>query len=133
VHAALRGPMFGSMGNTKTKAARRSREQWVAEIARWRKSGLNSTEYAREHGLNRSTLLGWSFKAGPAAAQPETSTPARFLPVRIRERDSAKSGNSSASQIEIVLTNGRLLRVAGAVDASELARVLAAVEGGIGC
>jgi len=125
--------MFGSMGNTKTKAARRSREQWVAEVARWRKSGLNSTEYAREHGLNRSTLLGWSFKAGATAVQPETSTPARFLPVRVRDCDSVKSVNSSPSHIEIVLGNGRLIRVAGAVDASELARVLAAVEGGIGC
>lgn len=117
------------------KAARRSREEWVAEIARWRRSGLGSAEYAQQHGLNRSTLLGWSFKVGAAsvehATQPPPSAPVAFLPVRIRERQDAVL--ATASRIEIVLANGRSVRVAGAVDVGDLSRVLAAAEGGIGC
>jgi hypothetical protein len=130
--------MFASMGNTKTmlaKAARRSREQWAAEIAGWRRSGLGSAEYAQQRGLNRSTLLGWSYKVGAMEGQPvarrESSTPTRFLPVRVRAQAAAKVAD--ASRIEIVLTNGRLVRVAGAVDADELARVLAAAEGSDPC
>lgn len=131
--------MFASMGNTKThaKAARRSREQWVAEVAGWRKSGLGSAEYAQQRGLNRSTLLGWSFRVGAMEGRPatrrEASTPTRFLPVRVRTREPAKVAVSDASRIEIVLANGRLVRVAGAVDAGELARVLAAAEGAEPC
>jgi len=128
--------MFASMGNTKTtlaKAARRSRDQWAAEIASWRRSGLGSAEYAQQRGLNRSTLLGWSFKVGAmegqAATRRESNTATRFLPVRVRAQATAKVAVSDASRIEIVLTNGRLIRVAGAVDAGELARVLAAAEG----
>jgi hypothetical protein len=132
--------MFASMGNTKTtlaKAARRSREQWVAEIASWRKSGLGSAEYAQQRGLNRGTLLGWSFKVGAMENKPatrrESSMPARFLPVRVRAQAAAKVAVADASRIEIVLTNGRVVRVAGAVDAGELARVLAAAEGAEPC
>ena len=127
--------MFASMGNTKTlaKAARRSREQWAAEIAGWRKSGLDSAEYAQQRGLNRSTLLGWSFKVGAMEGKPgtrrESSRPTHFLPVRVRAQDAAKAAASDAGRIEIVLTNGRLVRVAGAVDPGELARVLAAADG----
>ena len=130
--------MFATMGNTKTvpaKAARRSREEWVAEVARWRKSGLGSAEYAQQHGLNRSTLLGWSFKVGAPEAKPqhETKAPVGFLPVRVRERQTGQGAISDESRIEIVLANGRAVRVAGGVSASELARVLAVVEGGVGC
>jgi hypothetical protein len=109
----------------------------MAEIADWRRSGLGSAEYAEQRGLNRSTLLGWSFKIGGVKALPasrrESSTPVRFLPVRVRAQHAAKATASDASRIEIALTNGRLVRVAGTVDADELARVLAAAEGGIGC
>ena len=112
--------MFVSMGNTKTmpaKAARRSREEWVAEVTRWRKSGLGSAEYAQQHGLNRSTLLGWSFKVGaleePVKTQGTTHAPVGFLPVRVRERQTDKDTLSDESRIEIVLANGRAVRVAG--------------------
>jgi hypothetical protein len=124
---------MGNMKSTPVKAARRSREEWVAEIARWRRSGLGSAEYAQQHGLNQSTLLGWSFKVGaavlPATQQP--SAPAAFLPVHVRKQQEAVV--AAASRIEIVLVNGRSVRVVGAVDVGELARVLAAAEGGAGC
>ena len=132
--------MFAGMGNTKTrpvKASRRSREQWAAEIANWRKSGLNSAEYAEQHGLNRSTLLGWSFKVGSAdvgrATPRESNAPVHFLPVHVREQQAAKETATAASRIEIVLANGRTVRITGAVDGGELAGVLAAAEGSVQC
>lgn len=115
------------------KAARRSREEWIAEIARWRKSGLGSAEYAQQQGLNRSTLLGWSFKVGAVATQPESSAPVGFVPVRVREQQTGKVATSNASRIEIVLANGRTVRVAGGVDVGELARVIDVVDGGLAC
>jgi hypothetical protein len=133
--------MFEFMRNTKTTptaAARRSREQWIAEVERWRASGLGSAEYAAERGLKRGTLLWWSCKIGPASSEHtatgEPPAPVTFLPLRVREhRREAVAAASDASCIEVVLNNGRRVRVMGAVDIAQLTRVLGAVEGANRC
>lgn len=124
------------MQTTTTKHAngvRRSRAEWTSEVIEWRGSGLSAAEYAKQRGLNRGTLLWWSRKVGRSqeqhhAAPRAASGPVTFVPVRVREEplESASSGQGS---IEIILCNGRRVRIAGAVDGGTLGRVLDAAEG----
>jgi len=56
-----------------------------------------------------------------------------FLPLRVREGQAdAQTAPSppQSSSIEVILCNGRRVRIAGAVDSVALARVLDAAEGG---
>ena len=133
---ARRGPMLVCMQNMTTKRAyrvRRSRAEWTAEIIQWRKSGLGSAEYAAQRGLNRGTLLWWSRQVGAAnevrAAAPTAAvTPVAFVPLRVR-KDPLESVSTAQGSIEVILCNGRRVRIAGAVDGGTLARVLDAAEG----
>ena len=136
MRGARRGPKFVSMQNTTTapvKRARRTRAEWTAEVGRWRKSGLGSAEYATQRGLQRGTLLWWSRQIGAvsvtegavAAAAVKSVT---FVPVRVRE-EHAEAKSTAQGTIEIVLCNGRRVRIVGAVDGGILARVLDAAEG----
>jgi hypothetical protein len=137
VRGVRHGPIFAGMQSPRTnpaRSARRSRAEWTADVVQWRKSGLGSAEYAAEHGLKRSSLLWWSSQLGPntveraAAVAPSTTT--TFVPVRVREDRLGAEASGGTSNIEVVLCNGRRVRVTGTIDAAELARVLAAVEGG---
>jgi hypothetical protein len=136
MRCARRGSKFVHMQNTTTapaKRARRTRAEWTAEVGRWRKSGLGSAEYATQRGLKRGTLLWWSRQidavsvadgaAGAAAVKPVT-----FVPLRVRE-EHAEAKSTGQGTIEVILCNGRRVRIAGAVDGGILARVLDAAEG----
>jgi hypothetical protein len=124
------------MQTTTTKHAngvRRSRAEWTSEVSEWRGSGLSAADYAKQRGLNRGTLLWWSRKVGRnhaehSAAPRSAAAPVTFVPVRVREEilESAAGGQGS---IEIILCNGRRVRVAGAVDGGILGCVLDAAEG----
>ncbi len=109
------------------RRARRLRSEWSAEIARWERSGLSAAAYATRHGLSRSTLFWWSNHlrdTSVATAAPDTVS---FLPVRVRPTAAAEA---TAFALEVTLRNGRTVRASGDVDASRLARVLDALEGG---
>jgi hypothetical protein len=136
VREAGRGPKFVRMQNMATKRAyhaRRSRAEWTAEVIQWRKSGLGSAEYAKQRDLKRGTLLWWARQLGDAsearsAATRPTATPVTFVPLRVRE-EQVEAGSTGPGSIEVILCNGRRVRVAGAVDGGTLARVLDAAEG----
>jgi hypothetical protein len=129
--------MFVRMQNMATKPerrARRSRAEWTAEVVRWRKSGLGSAEYAATRELKRSSLLWWSSQVGASAvdrtAKRVSASSTAFVPLRVREDKSDGEGVASGrGSIEVILSNGRCVRVTGAVDTAELVRVLNAVEG----
>jgi hypothetical protein len=53
----------------------------------------------------------------------------RFLPVRV----SAEAEGDQPPLIELVLRNGRRVRVGGAFDGEVLARAIAIAEGGVPC
>jgi len=118
--------------------ARRTRAEWTVDVVKWRQSGLSSEVYAAERGLNRSSLLAWSAKLGPHIAEPELLPsevkPVRFVPLRVREQEPSETRlPSSAGSVEILLSNGRSVRVTGAVKAAELSQVIAVVEGTARC
>lgn len=116
------------------RSPRRSRSEWAREVVRWRSSGRSAADYAAEHGLKAGTLLWWSaqLKRKPTLAAAHDATPVAFLPLRVREAKSARSAAEAAS-VEVILGNGRRVRVVGDVDVAQLERVLSAAEGGDRC
>ena len=45
---------------------RDGREVWAKRVERWRESGLTAQEFATETGVNKNTLVHWSWKLGRA-------------------------------------------------------------------
>ena len=90
-----------------------------------RESGMPLSGFAEEHGLQRSRLWRWSSRLGK-----RPSPPALFHPVRIVGPPPANYG---PAPIEVVLLDGRRVRLATGFAAADLARVLAVLEGAGSC
>jgi transposase-like protein len=106
------------------------KRRWTVEEAQLlirtsRESGMPLSEFAQEHGLQRARLWRWSSRLRKGAAQPVL-----FHPVRIVEPPPA---NHSPGTIEVVLLDGRRVRLAEDFAAADLARVLAVLEGVVSC
>jgi hypothetical protein len=105
-------------------------------------SGLSQAEFCRQRGIRRRSLSFWKWKlsreagaGAPAAAGPAGPPRQRaFVPVRVvapRRRSGEPPTGAApawASEIEIVLAAGRLVRVRGRVDPEGLGQVLRALE-----
>ena len=94
-----------------------------AKLAYWRdhliacqQSGLTRAEYCTRQGLARSTFGLWQRRCQQADAEHSG-----FVPVTV-------STAAPVSTIEIDLTNGRSVRLSGAVDVAWLAGLLSALE-----
>lgn len=121
--------------STKTgrpkKRARRSRAEWIEEVRRWRESEQSATEYARDNGIHAGTLAGWASKvrdsmvAKPVAGQ----RPSMFVPVHVAPAASTPAtAGGDCGQVEVVLRNGRRVRISGAFDGEAVARLLIIAE-----
>ncbi len=116
------------------KRARRSRSEWLEELRRWRASGQSATEYARERGIHAGTLAGWASKVRDSVVAPRVSSGQRssmFVPVHAAPAAETAAGKAGADrgQIEVVLRNGRSVRVSGKFDGEAVARLLMIAEG----
>jgi transposase len=110
--------------------------EWAARVKRWQRSGLSAPEFGRREGFDGRQLTWWKWHLGrvwkatahaPRARskqKPKRSRtkPVRFVPVKL-------PGMVAATVLEIVLGNGRVVRVPTGCDGAWLAEVLAAVEG----
>lgn len=88
-------------------------------------SGRPLSDFAQEHGLQRARLWRWSSQLRQRRGQPPL-----FHPVRIFEPSVV---NHSSAMIEVVLLDGRRVRLGGDFAAVDLARVLAVLEGAVSC
>ena len=103
----------------------------------WRRSGQSAEQYAAEHDLSKGTLLWWSCRLGkeqgssPARRRAPTRTKAdsAFLAVKVRQTPVEPDEGS----LEVVLANGRRVRICGRFDAERVGQLLAVVEGGAAC
>ncbi len=82
---------------------------------------------ARRYGISPSLLFAWrrSFRAvpvGKSAAEPA------FVPAVVVAEPSSAAARASSGRIEIILANGRRLRVDAGIEVAALARVVAALE-----
>lgn len=123
-------------GSRSKKRQRRSRADWTEEIRRWRESGQSATDYCRERGIHAGTLAGWLSKVretGGAGTGARVDARSVFVPVRVSPVPSAAPSSAEHGDIEVVLRNGRRVRVRGNFDNGSLARLLMVVEGGASC
>ncbi len=88
-------------------------------------SGMPLSDFAQKHGLQRARLWRWSSRLRRRPGQPIV-----FHPVRIVEPPPA---SRSHAVIEVVLLDGRRVRLAEGFPAADLARVLAVLEGAGSC
>lgn len=110
----------------KSVHGRPSREPyWRQVLTRWKRSGLSVRAFCEAEGLNPMTVYWWRREL----ARRDQSQPA-FLPVRIL----AESAEPSTIGIEVVLVNGRSVRVEAGFDPRTLVCVVEALEqGGPSC
>lgn len=89
-----------------------------AVVGAWEGSGKSLSGFAREHGLERNRLSRWTsrLKAGESV---------RFHLARLVE---GRRGGEGADAIELVLLDGRRVRIPAGFAASDLERVLAVLE-----
>ena len=124
---------------------RRSREERIGWVEKWKASGLSGTQFAKRHGLSIRSLYGWRQRLEAEASASETTQ--AFVPVRIRKTEpervrGCRSGSNKPSPdnagtsgtsgslgtIEVVACGGRTIRVVGQVDIDQLRAVIEAVE-----
>jgi hypothetical protein len=115
---------------------RTTAREWAARVKRWQGSGLGAAEFGRREGFKGEQLTWWkwhlsrSSKATAPAKRTQSKRTAKrtrakavqFVPVKL-------PATVSASALEIVLGNGRVVRVPSGCDGAWLAQVLAAVDG----
>ena len=106
----------------KPVQAREGREPyWRQVVDRWKRSGLAVPAFCRREGLNQATFYRWRWEL-----KRRDQTKPAFLPVRVLvEKPEPPSGG-----IEVVLANGRCLRVGVGFDPRTLVQVVTLLEEG---
>ena len=94
---------------------------WRRAVAGQSRSGLSVKAWCRKQGLSESSFYWWRRELARRTAQ---TGQAAFVPIRVTEEGPGRADQ----QIEIVLTDGRCVRVTGSVDRQALADVLDVLE-----
>ena len=107
--------------------------QWRRHLARWRRSGLTVREYCAAVELAEHNFYAWKRALAERDRQAKRSRPRRqrrravpFVPMQVvaDEPTSPRLGH-----IEVVLGNGRVLRLWPGCDLQFVKPVVAALEG----
>jgi transposase len=91
--------------------------------------GANVSAVARRHGMTPSLLRRWikSFKSKNQTLR-SGFVPVAIAPPWARYPGKPSPSVSNASMIEVVLANGRVLRIGADIDLTALKRIAAALE-----
>lgn len=95
--------------------------QWRRWIHQWRASGLSVRDFCARHGLASARFYHWRRVLERRAAEE----PAAFVPVQVV----ADAVLTRASALEVVLSDGRTVRVTPGFDVATLRQLLAVLEG----
>lgn len=116
------------MSTSKQRAGGKERF-WRRVLRQWRQSGLSVREYCWEAGLSEPSFYSWR----RTLAQRDAS-PVQFVPLAVASEPPSPQANptdpGAAGGLELVLDNGRVLRVRPGFDAPTLQRLLGLLEGG---
>lgn len=103
----------------------RKEQFWRDHLQRWQQSGLTIRAYCRRHHLSEPSFYGW--RRTLAQRDHDRPTPREpaplFLPVHLEPEPVA-----SPASLELVLPNGRLLRIPAAFPADRLRALLTLLE-----
>ncbi len=94
-------------------------------VRTWKKSGLTAREYAERVGLNHWTLHGWATRLNRKHDKQTQEPAVRFVPATVVET----AAEVPSEPIELLLANGRRLRVGAHFDEAVLHRLITVVEG----
>jgi transposase len=92
---------------------------------------------AQRHGVSPSLMYRWRRQAEGRAVRKAPPRPPAFVPLLLDGGEPASGsapparppeGDGLGGQVEVVLRNGRLLRVGAGADAAAVARLAAALE-----
>ena len=105
------------------KNAQRSRQEVDRLVRRFKQSGLSQEAFARSVGIHPMTLGHWVRKdrRRPARRKSRKHT---LVPVRIQNAQTT----SSTAGLEVVLENGRVIRVVPGFDRETLVELIALIE-----
>ncbi|RMH14563.1 MAG: IS66 family insertion sequence hypothetical protein [Gemmatimonadetes bacterium] len=93
-----------------------SREEWVRRVRELEESGETAAAFARRRRWNAKSLTWWRWKLGQ-------ETPPEFVELAVTEPEPLAD-----ERLEVVLVNGRVIRVPPQFDRDDLATVLAVAE-----
>lgn len=105
----------------KVKRSRADREQfWRDLIERQQQSGQSIREFCDSEGVSQPSFFAWRKRLRLENGQPQS----RFVPVQIDMLDSVRR----AGRIEILLSDGKCVRVQPGFDEQTLIAVLSVLE-----
>src|SRR5262245_15059204 len=107
------------MAHSRARDERKERH-WRRWIGEWQTSGLSGRAFCQRRGLAIASFYAWRRVLQRRAAEKAT-----FVPVQVV----ADAGPIQTSALEVVLTDGRTVRVAPGFDAATLRQLLAVLEG----
>lgn len=115
-------------------AKRQTAQYWQEHVDGWARSGLTGLGYSAVHGVSAGSLYAWKNKLsrdreGPACRDAllvgsAEQNAMRFVPAKVTGSKAPTEG-----VLEVVLGNGRLVRIRGLVEAEVLERTVLALEG----
>lgn len=97
-------------------------------VAEMMSGGAVVSEMSRREGICTSVLHRWHRQARIAAGLPVATAAERLVPVRVALPAPAEAARPAAG-LEVVLGNGRVLRVPAGTDPALVAQMAAALEG----
>jgi hypothetical protein len=101
---------------------------WRDHLHRWRASGLTIRDYCSRHHLSEPSFYAWrrtlTQRGCPREGAPRDEA-VTFVPVQVQPDLFV-----TPPVLELVLTNGRLLRIPLGIDLAHLRELLAVLEGG---
>jgi hypothetical protein len=108
------------------KAYRDREQRWRGHLKAWGRSGWSQAEYCRRRGLAAADFSWWKGELARRDAESrrkaeEVST-ARFVPVQVI------AGNGGNAACEVILRNGRRMRVQAACEPVWIAQLATALE-----
>ena len=115
-------------GSGRKRSAKKE-EHWRRIISRQRRSGLTQAEFCRREGVAAYSYSWWKRElvkrdtTAPNVGEGESQL--SLVPVTLKQA-SAPLGAFAA--FEVVLTNGRMLRVPTSFDATALKRLVSVLE-----
>jgi hypothetical protein len=104
-------------GRARDEQKERQWRQWITE---WRASGLSVRAFCDRRGLATPSFYHWR-----RVLEQRATEKAAFVPVQVV----AEAVPALATALEVVLTDGRMVRVAPGFDAATLRQLLAVLEG----
>jgi transposase len=102
----------------------RKQQQWQQWIQQWQSSGLSVRAFCARHRLAEPRFYAWRRQLRQRQ-RPGTD----FVPVRVL----AQTEPAAEDGLEVVLADGRRLRVRPGFDAATLRRLVAVLEEGALC